>query len=292
MINDIKAMVMNRTKVLLAALAIVFGGFGAAVIIVICTVRPGISQQPAIQIVTPSSGTRVAPGATITIGVAVGPGVTVSQMMILAQNPIGLSDALTAPPFQFPITIPTNIKAGQYHVTADATGAQGQDLQSASIVLDVEPSGSISGMRIQPGIITFRFVGDTLPVRVVGTLTAGGQVDLTDSSLITYTSGNTSIATVSTTGVVTAIGPGNTSITVSGPAAPFAIPVLVPSSIRGDLNGDGSVDLDDLHIIENALNTPATKPADARDLNGDGVINALDTRILVTLCTRPACATH
>jgi hypothetical protein len=52
------------------------------------------------------------------------------------------------------------------------------------------------------------------------------------------------------------------------------------------------VDQNDLNIITLALNTPATKPFDARDLNGDGVINALDARILVTLCTRAGCATH
>ena len=70
------------------------------------------------------------------------------------------------------------------------------------------------------------------------------------------------------------------------------VAVSVPTSTRGDLNGDGRVDQSDLNILMAALNTAATGPNDARDLNHDGVINALDARILVTLCTKPGCATQ
>jgi hypothetical protein len=82
------------------------------------------------------------------------------------------------------------------------------------------------------------------------------------------------------------------------------ITVTVPSTIRGDLNGDGRVDLLDLQILEERLNSSALTSVnlgnpvnfgnpialvDARDLNGDGVINALDARVLVTLCTQSGC---
>jgi hypothetical protein len=64
------------------------------------------------------------------------------------------------------------------------------------------------------------------------------------------------------------------------------------AAMRGDLNGDGQVDLADLHILDSFLNKPANGPNDPRDLNHDGVINALDARILVTLCTYSRCATR
>jgi len=60
--------------------------------------------------------------------------------------------------------------------------------------------------------------------------------------------------------------------------------------IPGDLDGDGDVDKDDLSIVLDARNTPASGPDDPRDLDGDGLITGLDARMLVTLCTLPGCA--
>ena len=68
--------------------------------------------------------------------------------------------------------------------------------------------------------------------------------------------------------------------------------VQVLGGLRGDLNGDGQVDIDDVNIIDLYLNTPATSPNDARDLNHDGLVNALDARILTTLCNYERRATH
>lgn len=257
---------------------------------VLCLLSVLTAEAQTIQITAPASGTVVAPGATVSVSVSLGSGANVSQMIILGENPIGLSNPLTAAPFQFSIAIPISINAGSYNLTADATGPQGQDLQSAPIAIDVEPSVGITSVQVQPGIIRFRFVGDSLPVTALGTLATGGQMDLTNSTLISYTSSSTAVATVSQTGVVTAVGPGSAFITVSGPSTPFAIPVFATSTIRGDLNGDGEVDVDDLNILNSALNTSANGSNDARDLNHDGVINALDAEILITLCTHPECS--
>ena len=59
----------------------------------------------------------------------------------------------------------------------------------------------------------------------------------------------------------------------------------------GDLTGDGIVDMNDLNIIQAALNTPAYGPNDPRDLDHDGKITVLDARKLVLLCTKALCAT-
>jgi predicted extracellular nuclease len=67
---------------------------------------------------------------------------------------------------------------------------------------------------------------------------------------------------------------------------------LTAPRIRGDVDGDGDVDRDDVALITAARNQPASGASDPRDLNADGVINALDARIDTTLCTRAGCATN
>jgi alpha-tubulin suppressor-like RCC1 family protein/PKD repeat protein len=67
----------------------------------------------------------------------------------------------------------------------------------------------------------------------------------------------------------------------------------LPTIHQGDFDGDADVDQHDLTILLSDRNKTVTASAcgAACDLDGDGMITALDSRILVTLCTRPRCAT-
>ncbi len=61
--------------------------------------------------------------------------------------------------------------------------------------------------------------------------------------------------------------------------------------VPGDFDNDNDVDRHDLNFIIAALNSDAKGPSDPRDLDDDERITVLDARKLVTLCTRPLCAT-
>jgi hypothetical protein len=98
------------------------------------------------------------------------------------------------------------------------------------------------------------------------------------------------VVSVDANGVATAAGPGIADIEIThGGAAAIHVQVTVPHAIPGDLNGDGEVDEDDLHILQDALGSTPGIAADARDLNHDGAIDASDRDALARLCTKPGC---
>lgn len=67
----------------------------------------------------------------------------------------------------------------------------------------------------------------------------------------------------------------------------------VRRAARGDFNADGVIDVQDLAVIQSALNARAYHDVvDGRDLNGDGIISVADGRILTGLCTHPRCASR
>lgn len=69
----------------------------------------------------------------------------------------------------------------------------------------------------------------------------------------------------------------------------LTIATTTVAALDGDIDNDGDVDLNDLNLILQDRNQPASGPDDPRDLDGDGVITVLDARRLVLLCINPRC---
>lgn len=187
------------------------------------------AQQTPVHMVSPASGTVVHPGQTVAIAVAADS--SVLKLALLGQHPLPMGQVV-APglgatrPFEFQVRVPTDIRPGPYRVTAIGSLAGGETV-SDSLVLDVEKAEEPTRIWAKPATILFSRAGDRIPLRVLGAFGDGSQETLTKSSKTIYTSADPRVATVSADGLVTAVGPGKTSIQVRTMTRDCSIPVTV-----------------------------------------------------------------
>jgi hypothetical protein len=111
-------------------------------------------------------------------------------------------------------------------VTAIGSLAGGESV-SESLVLDVEKAEEPTRIWAKPETILFSRAGEQIPLRVLGAFGDGSQETLTKSNKTIYTSADPRVATVSSDGLVTAVGPGKTSIQVRTMTRDCSIPVTV-----------------------------------------------------------------
>jgi hypothetical protein len=199
-------------------------GFVVAALLVaaaLLTVRQNGAQsfQVALQITAPADGAVFHRGDTVTVVVTTtsgtgyqgvllntGPGLMLTQGLGLL-NPSG-------PPYRFSFTIPNNAVIGMHFVNAVAGTRGQQPVRSPNIHIDVEPSAAVASIKVQPSSVSLGpNAGDHERLKVYGTFADGSVVDITQSTQITYTSSDPSIATVSNTGLVTASNSSNRGTT-------------------------------------------------------------------------------
>jgi hypothetical protein len=100
----------------------------------------------------------------------------------------------------------TAVGCGTTTITAEYQGVVGQTL------LTVECNGgqTLQSITVLPGNPVIPQIGQTTQFIALGTLLAGGQVDLTN--IATWSSSNVQVATVSNTGLATAVSCGTTTV--------------------------------------------------------------------------------
>ena len=136
--------------------------------------------------------------------------------MVVGQDPLSFSQVATAAPYQLAIDIPSSISPRRYTITAHGVTPAGQGVRSAAITLTVERADAPTSIYAEPSTLNFQLAGDSCPLRVVGHYADGSETDITESLNTTYASNDPSIATVNSTGVVTAVSPGTTRIVING----------------------------------------------------------------------------
>ena len=187
-----------------------------------------LHAQPSLQMTSPADGTVVSPGQSVTVTVSASG--TFLQVFLVGGGPLGFSRSLSAPPYDFTLTIPSNIRPDKYAVTAVGAYAQGQSVTSLPITLVVEPTTTPQSYRTEPETLNDLSVGVKAPLRVIGRFTDGSTANVTFSARTTYSTSDPGVATVDSRGIVTAVAPGKATILVSGSAG-VPVSVLQPVAV-------------------------------------------------------------
>ena len=198
---------------------------------------PSGAQTSPLRFVSPADGTVVRPGQAIMVSLTADN--SLEKVALIGQRPLGVGVIMSAgapgivahgrgdlQPLQFLLQIPKDIQPGTYRITALGRSADGE-MESQALTLDVEKIQDPLRIWPEPALLQFSHAGDRIPVRVLGAFADGSKEELTKSKKTTYSSADPSVATVDSTGLVTAVGPGKTTIQITTPSSDYSIPVRV-----------------------------------------------------------------
>ena len=171
------------------------------------------------------------PGQVIPITVASPAGLSFKAVGVVGETILGLSNIATSVPAKFSLTIPKNPASGEYAITGDGITSTGQSFNSKPVLVDVEYAGPALGLSTSlPGIF-FLAKGERANVSFVATFDVGVEADVTESTMISYVSSDTNVATIDASSgrlIVTAVGPGHATITATYGHGATSIPLSIP----------------------------------------------------------------
>jgi Bacterial Ig-like domain (group 3)/Bacterial Ig-like domain (group 2)/Dockerin type I domain len=253
------------------------GTLSALVLLFVCA---SFADAQQVAITSPANGSVYAPGATINVtATATGP---ILGVKVGAQE-MGTSAYQVQSPYLLTLRVPSDV-VGPRNLFAVGLIADNTAVFSPLITVDIEPSTPPAAINFQQALVAFGYVGQQQKVGVTATFADGSTLDVSKSTRLAFTSGNATLVSVDSTGLMTSLAPGDTTITATFGSLTATLQTVGPTSVTGDLNGDGLVTLDDLLLLETIVGSTPTGPNDARDINGDGKIDNLDVQALLTLC--------
>jgi hypothetical protein len=200
----------------------------AALALIACGVVAG--QAPTLTITSPANGAVVPSGQTLTVTVAASGGNF--QGVWLGGNLDVIFQPVAGSSYQFTAVIPATTHSGTYWLTAGGAVQPSAQVNEASISIDVERPDAPVALANDSRTLGLEYVGDSEYLLVDGTFADGSKVELQRSSLTTYASDNPAVATVDSTGLVTATGPGITNIKITNNGASTTVPVSVPQWVN------------------------------------------------------------
>ena len=163
-----------------------------------------------VTIVSPIEGQNFQPGDTVSVTVSA----SNPQAMLLISASSGESTLLEQAPYVWAFTVPMDAM-GDLIITAAATDETGF-IGTDAVTINIASSATLTALEIFPDIDPLYLdMGSHEQFTVYGTYSNTNQQDVTAAAETTYQSSNTTVATIDTNGLVTCIGGGETTITVT-----------------------------------------------------------------------------
>jgi hypothetical protein len=117
-------------------------------------------------------------------------------------------------------------------LTAEGTTTSGQNAESTSIMIDVERPDFPVSLSASASSLTFESQGEQTSFVLFATFSDGTVLRVTESSYVTYASSNHAVATMSASGVVTAMASGDASIIATYTLGSLANQISIPVSVQ------------------------------------------------------------
>jgi len=152
----------------------------------------------------------------------------------------------------------TAVGDGTTVITATQAGGLGTEVGTSSVIVSGIGTGTgarmLTSIAINPATQTLTGTGQTGQFLAIGTFTGGAPATVDMTSLVAWSSSNVGVATISNSGLATAVGNGTTTITARATNASGAIvTATATATVSGAGTGSGSRDLSSIAI------TPGTQ---------------------------------
>jgi len=169
--------------------------------------------KPLLQITEPSAGSIVNPGQTLTVKVT-SPTPALFPEVALVGEAIGFAGTISRLPGELSVQIPKDIELGRHTLSVGGTPKSGREPIFVRAEIDVERPDLPVSMSASFSGIELDTPGERIPLEVLADYSDGMTYSVTSSSHISFSSANTEVATVDSSGQVTAVAPGIGLITV------------------------------------------------------------------------------
>jgi len=124
----------------------------------------------------------------------------------------------TDPPFEFVLEIPADF-IGRSNVSALGKNSAGDFADAGTIEIVVESPAELTGISISSRDIFLNGLNDRRQIRVYGQYSDGNEREITESTEVSFVSSDSSIVTVSDSGMVVPKGGG--TVTISARSGKF-----------------------------------------------------------------------